>query len=683
MQMRGIIFILIVVLLSVNMFELEAQKSKSKKIDQVVDEAQEADPDTISKELAPKEKMSTDDAKDEVCQISNKKALGLYDEALKDYKVGKGADAKIKIEAAIEVEPMFSKAYILLGEMAYKSNPSAAATYYEKSIEICSNADFMVLYKLAKIYFSKKEYAKSKEKFTAFLDANSNKPVLIHEADSLIAVAAFYDKILNHPVPFDPIALEGVNTSADEYLPIISPDNDILLFTRKYMKQADKYSAFSGGKMVEEFTIAKKENGVFNVGKGLSAPFNAGMNEGGASLTLDNKVMYLTICNVKGGFGSCDVWSTTNKEGKWLMMQNLGSGVNDSTWQSQTSVSNNGRTVYFSSDRAGGFGGKDIYRIEKDSMGYWSMPINLGPKINTSGDEKSPFIHTDDKTLYFSSNGQLTLGGFDIYYARKDSLNEWQKPENIGSPINSEHDDLGFFVSTDGKNGYFASNKMKGMGGWDIYTFPLYAEARPQKVLFLKGKVQDDKGQVMINAKIELRDLKTNEIIKVDVDSSGEYVFARAMDNDQMMLVKKDGYFYNSTTIKANDTKYEGVAKVNFGLQELKQGGSYKIKNLFFNNNSADITADAALELLNLVAFMNENADVNIEVAGHTDNVGNDAANLNLSTSRAKAVHEFLIAHDIAGNRVRYRGYGETKPVATNDTEEGRAMNRRTEVTVL
>jgi outer membrane protein OmpA-like peptidoglycan-associated protein len=238
-------------------------------------------------------------------------------------------------------------------------------------------------------------------------------------------------------------------------------------------------------------------------------------------------------------------------------------------------------------------------------------------------------------------------------------------------------------VSTDGKNGYFASNKMQGVGGWDIYSFPLYEGARPQKVMFLKGKVQDEKGQAILDAKIELKDLKTNEIIHVDVDSSGEYVFARAMDNDQMMLVKKEGFFYNSTTIKANDAKYEGVAKINFGLQELKQGGSYKIKNLFFNNNSAEITEDAGMELMNLVAFLNENPDVNIEVAGHTDNVGNDAANLSLSTNRAKSVHEFLIAHGIVGNRVRYRGYGETKPVASNDTEDGRAMNRRTEVTVL
>ena len=681
--MKGIAIYLIIFILGINVNDVFAQKNKGKGKEQFIIEEQEEDSSSIKKEQFSKESMASDNEKEEVCQISSKKAITLYDEALKDYKSGKSADAKAKLDLALEAEPSFAKAYILLGEMAYKMNPNTAATYYEKSIEICSNADFMVLYKLAKIYYLNREYVKSKTKFIAFLESNSNKPNLIHEADSFIQVATFYDNILNHPVPFNPLPLEGVNTSADEYLPVISPDNDILLFTRKFMKQSDKYSAFSGGKMVEEFSISKKENGVFNEGKGLSSPFNAGMNEGGASLSLDNKIMYLTICNVKGGYGSCDIWSTTNKEGKWLMMQNLGSGVNDSTWQSQTSVSGNGRTVYFSSDREGGFGGKDIYKVEKDSMGYWSEPINLGPKINTSGDEKSPFIHTDDKTFYFSSNGQLTLGGFDIYYSRKDSTNQWQKPENIGSPINSDRDDLGFFVSTDGKNGYFASNKMKGIGGWDIYTFPLYEGARPQKVLFLKGKVQDDKGQAVRDAKIELKDLKTNEIINVDVDSSGEYVFARAMDNDQMMLVKKDGYFYNSTTIKANDTKYEGVAKVNFGLQELKQGGSYKIKNLFFNNNSSEITADAALELLNLVVFMNENADVNIEVSGHTDNVGNDAANLSLSTNRSKAVHEFLIAHDIAGNRVRYRGYGETKPVATNESEDGRAMNRRTEVTVL
>jgi outer membrane protein OmpA-like peptidoglycan-associated protein/ribosomal protein L24E len=677
MRNKNILTILLLLSFSFFVQNSYAQKNKNKTQETVLGEEESAEVDSSKLE------KNISEEKDEVCQINDKKALELYDLALKDYKSGKSTDAKAKIEQALEREPNFAKAYILLGEMAYKSNPKSAAEHYEKSIEICSNTDAMLLYKLAKLYYADKSYVKSKEKFTAFLDANSNKPDLMKEADSLVIVCDFYDKILNHPVPFNPTPVAGVNTTADEYLPIISPDNEILLFTRKYMKQADKFSAFSGGKMVEEFTISKKIDGNFDKGKALPAPFNSGLNEGGASLTIDNKQMYLTICNVKGGMGSCDLWTTQYKNDKWQMMQNLGSSVNDSTWQSQASVSSDGKIIYFSSDREGGFGGKDIYKIVKDEKGYFGEPINLGEKINTAKDEKSPFIHTDNKTLYFCSNGQLTIGGFDIYYARLDSSNNWQKPENIGSPINSPNDDLGFFVSTDGKQGYFASNKMAGSGGWDIYSFDLYETARPQKVLFMKGKVQDEKGQVIQDAKMQLKDLQTNESIDIAVDSNGEYVFARAMDHDQMVLVNKDGYFYNSQTIKANDTKFEGVSKKNFDIEEIQTGKSYKIKNLVFANNSSELNSDAQFELMNLVNFLNTSTDIRIEIAGHTDNVGNDQTNLELSQNRAKAVYQFLIEKEIDASRLRYKGYGETKPKADNNTEAGRAINRRTEITIL
>jgi outer membrane protein OmpA-like peptidoglycan-associated protein len=322
--------------------------------------------------------------------------------------------------------------------------------------------------------------------------------------------------------------------------------------------------------------------------------------------------------------------------------------------------------------------------IHKDSMGYWSAPNNLGPAINTAGDEKSPFIHTDDLTLYFSSTGHPNLGGFDIFYSKKDTLGSWQKPVNIGYPINSESDDLGFFVSTDGATGFFASNKGKGgPGGWDIYSFPLYEGARPEKVILMKGKVLDEKGKVVSDAKIDVKDLKTNEITHIDVDSSGEYVFAKALRNDQMVMVTKEGYFYSSETFKKEDKKSTGVTNMNFSIESLHKGGTYKIKNLFFSNKSSALNDLATAELTNLLHFMNDNADLHIEVQGHTDNVGNDNDNLLLSQSRAKAVHEFLINNGVDASRVRFRGYGETKPVASNDTEDGRAKNRRTEIVIL
>lgn len=623
------------------------------------------------------------DEKEEVCQINDKKALALYDEAYRLLRAGNAAQAKSKTQEALEKESRFAKAYILLAELAYGKDDTTALQNYEKAIEICSTAEPVVYFKMAKICFDARDFKKSADYFTSFLDKpNSNKD-LVQKADSLRGLAEFYDKMFNHPVPFDPQPMEGVNTGADEYLPVISPDNEILLFTRRFRREADKFSTFSGSKIVEEFSMSKKIAGVFDKGSALARPFNSGLNEGGASLTLDNKHMYLTICNLKGGMGSCDIYETTNIGGSWSEIKNMGSDINDSTWQSQTSISSDGKSLYFASDRAGGFGGKDIWMVRKDSFGYWSQLMNLGPSINTAGDEKSPFIHTDNRTLYFCSNGLPGAGGFDIFFSKKDSTGSWKKAENIGYPINSESDDLGFFVSTDGKTGFFASNKLKGLGGWDIYSFPLYEGARPEKVLFLKGKVTDEKGKVITDAKLEVKDLKTNEITQIEVDSSGEYVFAKAMENDQMVLVTKEGYFYDSKTYRKDDEKIGAATKVDFGVEQLKRGGTYKIKNLFFANRSFELNDEAKAEIMNLIRLMNENPDIRIEVAGHTDNVGNDNDNLNLSTNRARAVFDYISANGVDASRLRFKGYGELKPVASNDTEEGRAKNRRTEIVIL
>ena len=267
---------------------------------------------------------------------------------------------------------------------------------------------------------------------------------------------------------------------------------------------------------------------------------------------------------------------------------------------------------------------------------------------------------------------------------RKAKNGKWTKPENIGYPINSFENDLGFFVSTDGKTAFFASNKLKGIGGYDVYGFPLYPGARPKKLLFVKGQILDEQGNVLTDVTIELKDLKTNEIKEIEIDSvTGKYIINEHFENDQLMIVNRDGYFYGSQVIRKEDEDFAAPGKLDFKLQQLKTGGSYKVDNILFDTDSYVIKEESKLELQGLVRFLELNTDLKIEVAGHTDDVGDAQSNLELSQNRAKAVRDLVVAEGIAGERVSFKGYGETKPVASNDTEKGRARNRRTAVKIL
>lgn len=631
------------------------------------------------------EETSETEAQSDVgCYTQDKKVTQLLGEAYKALTSNNNSLGKAKLDEAIEKEPTNAKAYFYYAEMLYNNKKTdEALEKYEKAYQLCSRIDPYIPFKIGLIYYNKGDYQTASEKFNLFLDAPANDTAAVAQAEDYLGKADFYNHIYKDTVPFNPSAVEGVSTKDDEYLAILSPDNELMLFTRRLMKQ-DKFATFGSSSKVEEFSMAEKVNGTFLAGEALPAPFNRGRNEGGASMSLNNKEIFVTVCNQKDGYGSCDIYSSRFDGKKWSDLENLGPWVNDSTWQSQASLSADGNTLYFSSDREGGLGGKDIWKIERAEDGGWSSPINLGKPINTAGDEKSPFIHTDNFTLYFSTNGHPSLGGFDIYYAKKDLSGNWQNPKNLGYPINSEADDLGFFVSIDGKYGYFSSNKLAGIGGWDVYQFDLYDKAKPEKVLVLKGKVLDENGEVVQNAKMEIRDLVSNEVSRIEVDStSGEFVFSKVSNHDQIVFATGDGYFYNSTLLEKDDKKAVGTIKMNLPLKSLQSGGSYKIENIYFDNDSYNLKGESKLELDNLVRFLEMNPQINIEVQGHTDNIGNDESNRLLSRNRAKSVVDYLISKSIADARLTWFGYGETKPIADNNTEEGRGKNRRTEVKIL
>ena len=311
----------------------------------------------------------------------------------------------------------------------------------------------------------------------------------------------------------------------------------------------------------------------------------------------------------------------------------------------------------------------------------------MGSEINTQEDDKTPFIHPDGKTLYFSSNGRIGVGGFDIFYTKKQNNNHWTEPENIGVPINTSDDDLGLMVSTNGEKMFFSSNKLNGKGGYDIYSADLYAKARPDKVVFVKGMVdKPSKTWLHPSTSVELQSMKTLKLTRGLLDpSTGRYAVAIGTlhdDDEFIMTVKTPKYFYSSKYIHTNNNKNSNTQKIDFELQPIEVGTTIKLENIYFHTNSAEFDSISLISLNNFVEFLNLNPTLKIMLKGHTDNIGNESDNMDLSIRRSKAVNDYLVTKGINQERIEYKGYGATRPIASNATLKGRATNRRTEFVV-
>lgn len=617
----------------------------------------------------------------------NKKLDKIYHQAWEFQNQKQYGSAKENMFKIIKEAPEYSKAQMSMG-IFYLENPrpsvKTAKRYLEKAIELCADSVLYSYYYLGKIHFGANEFDKAILCFEHFLkDVNKIETDEDYfEIKNYLEYAKVSHELLNNPVPFNPIKVEGISTNADEYLPIISPDNEIALFTRRIKQFLNRGLT---ERMVERevFTFSmRNQNGRFEPGWELEYPFNKAENEGAATLTIDNNHLYYTVCirdpNTK--YLNCDLYHSYYYKGYWSDIESLGDHINNpDTWESQPSVTSDGQTIFFASNRPGGIGGYDIYKINKMEDGSWSKPENLGSPINTTGNEKSPFIHTDSQTLYFSSEGHKGLGGYDIFYSRHDQNGNWMTPKNIGYPINGFDDDLGFFVSTDGYYGYYASNRFDENNKWNLYSFPLYEEARPQKVLFIKGQVEVENNKEPIRARVQLKNMKNKTIKEIQVDTiTGKYVAAVLFKEDQVLTVKKEGYVYSSRYLSMEDTTLKQPKTLNLEVKEIQVGQEYEIKDINFATNSFDLNIDAKKIVDEFYEFLSENENIEVEIQGHTDNVGKEGDNLMLSHKRARSVYQYLIEQGIDLKRLSYQGFGESKPIASNENWSGRAKNRRT-----
>jgi len=626
--------------------------------------------------------------KEDPCPLSdNKKARKLYEKAIDIARSDKN-EARALLKEAVELDNEFGRANFMMADLLIKQKRVADAEPYLQTVaRVCPDLDPMVFYRLGSISFESKRWKESADYLKKFVESRSRKEAEKSEARTMIKACDFYLQGYANPVPFNPNPLTEISTTADEYLPVITPDNEMAYFTRSTFLE----EKFTGGinterKRQERFSLAPiVGSNSFQEGTPMPAPFNMNNNEGGASLSADNRYMFFTICKNEGGDQlNCDLFYTVFSAGQWSEIKNAGPNINGKdTWESQPSLSSDGRTLYFASNRAGGLGGIDIWKCAKDAKGNWGIPENLGPRINTDGNEKSPFFHSDGQTLYFSSQGHLGYGGYDIYLSKLSKDTGWVKPKNIGYPINSERDDLGFFVSTDGKYGYFASDKLKGNGGWDVYSFELYKEARPERVLFVSGALRDENNQVISDAKVEIKNTKTREVTTVEVDSlTGKYVAVVAFDEDHILTVKQPGKAFTSQYFSAADSTIGKPMKMDLKVEDIKVGKPYKLNNIYFKTSSSLLNEETIFIIEELTKFLQENKTVSIAIHGHTDNAGSATENMKLSADRAKMVFDLLVLNGIEAKRLSFKGFGATKPIASNITEKGKALNRRTEFMV-
>ena len=609
-----------------------------------------------------------------------KKQYKKAEDAARNWQYGK---AYIHLEKALEEKSDYAKAFFLYGQLKMEEEEfEHAQELLIKGVSICPLYSEEMYWLIASMAFESGNYDKAAqyyETYLRFFGLSEEKKALAQERWD---EARFLIEMYANPVPYNPQPVSGISTKDDEYLPILSADNDIAFYTRRRVKQV---VGMLRAETVEEFVTSSKEGGTFNFGDLMPYPFNLHENEGGASLTIDNNELFLTICESVDDYNNCDIYYTARIDSFWTPLRRLLYPVNKSdSWESQPTISSDGNTLLFTSVRPGGKGGADIYSVSRTKNGSWGDLQSLS--INTQADEKSPFLHPDNQTLYFSSNGHKGLGGLDIFYVKKDTAGNWGEPQNIGYPINSDADDLGLFVSTDGKTAYFASNKLEGKGGWDVYQFPLYKEARPERVLFLKGDVLDEFGDPLIASSIEIKSMKDKSTFEVDVDvETGRYVAAVVLDKDEdvMVTVKDDFYAFNSKYVSAADENFSSPGKLDFEMKEIHEGEAFRINNIYFETDSFSLNQQAKHVLSAFVSFLQNRKKLKVAIHGHTDNVGHNEANLLLSTQRAQSVHDFLIASGIASARLSYKGFGEQKPLKSNLSEDGRSYNRRTEFYIL
>lgn len=609
----------------------------------------------------------------------NKKAAQLYSKGLElaqndDFKGGIAA-----MQQAVGVDKNFEEAFLsMAGMYGELKDYQHAIENYEKAKAIDSNffKDYNLPYSIN--LAGKGDFQKALDAVGVFLTVSDLNETSRKAGEYRQRCYRFaLDYAASHAsadYKFEPHNLgDSINTNVSEYYPTITIDGGKLIFTRRV------------NNFNEDFYESDRVNGVWSRSISLPGNINTNQNEGAQNVSQDGQWLIFTGCNFPEGHGSCDLYISYLTADGWSTPENLGDSINSEFWESAPSLSPDKRDLYFSSRQPVGFGGSDLYVSHRLLNGRWSAPENLGPTINTVGDEGTPFIHADNQTLYFTSNGHPGYGGDDLFVTRKGPGGVWSKPENLGYPINTIENEGSLVIAADGKSAYYASDRADSRGGLDLYSFELREDIRPARTTWVKGRVFDRKTNKGLPSSVILTDLSTREVVsKLQTDETGNYLITLPKGKDYAFNVNRRGYlFYSENFALDKDQQSDSAYHIDIPLQPLEANAAIVLKNIFFESNKYELKRESEAELNEVVQLMKDNPTLRIQINGHTDNSGKPTDNQLLSENRAKAVTNYLTTKGIAVARLSYKGFGDAQPVADNATLEGRAKNRRTELSVI
>lgn len=611
----------------------------------------------------------------------SKKAIELYTEA-DNYRVrGQFTQAIALLEQAIERDQKFFEAYYRLGIIYMsKKDFQKAADVFEKGLALAGDPKKQKAFwfDMAETYFAMGDYEKAGKYVSDFLSLETANKQKIDRAKRLQSniqfaitdramAAAYKQKILS----------DTVNRFFMQYFPVLTANQQELIFTRRegYTDQYD-----------EDLVVSSKNaNGSWSAPQTISANINTIYNEGTCTVSADGRKLIFTSCTGREGFGSCDLYQSEKIGKEWTTPENLGANVNTSEWESQPSLSADGRTLYFVSDRRGGIGRRDIWITTLDSSGKWTRAKNVGKPVNSVYDEISPFIHANNKTLFFASNGLTGYGGYDLFFCERDTA--WRDPVNIGAPINNHEDQFSLFITADGKKGYYSLEETgKAETRSRIIEIEIPEDNRIKFTSnYVQGVVRDRQTNAPLKASIEMIDLASNETVSlVQSDSvTGEYLIVLTQGAEYALYVNRPSYLFRSLNFNYSEVKNFEPIKLDIYLDKVKKGSVAVLQNIFFDFNQYTLKDKSRTELEKITRFLKDNPALKVEIGGHTDNVGSVAYNQQLSEKRAQAVNKYLQQNGISSNRLVAKGYGQERPVADNKTEEGKQLNRRIEFKLI
>jgi outer membrane protein OmpA-like peptidoglycan-associated protein len=609
------------------------------------------------------------------------KVQSLFREAAQYYDIRDNENALELIDKCLKKDPWFLEAWDLKGQILLAdSQYHQALKLYEEISRKDPGFRFAWL-EMAHISF---ELLKYDDAYTyaqeALKQMGTTDGAEKRRAQRIAENANFARNAIKHPVDYSPHNLgPEVNSVLEEYHPGLTVDGKYLFYTRR----DGRVSVYEQN---EDIYQSERQEGTFKKSKNLGGPINSMENEGAFSTSADGQYLFFTACNRPGGVGSCDIWLALRKGDQWDGPFNLGKPLNSRDWDAQPSLTADGATLYFVSSRPGGYGGSDIWKSTFGEKG-WSLPENLGPDINTPDDEQFPFIHPDGQTLYFSSSGYPGMGKNDFYFSRLQEDGKWTNPVNLGYPINTPGDEWNLIVNRTGDTAFLASNGIDGgYGGMDLYSFALPLHARPKKVNYVKGIIIDDASNTPLKARVTLKGLSTGKTYLSTNSNAKSGAFLATLKGGQSyaMDVSAEGYLFHSEHFEIKEeSSLEDPFIVEVRLKKISPGQTIVLKNIFFDTDKYDLKKESTAELETLLSLLKRQLEMHIEIGGHTDNQGSEEHNLVLSKNRAKAVYDYLVANGIESSRLSYKGYGSRAPIESNDSEEGRANNRRTEIKIV